>query len=170
MTTIRTAVATAALLAALAACGTPVAGTPAAQPAPPPPPTTAPTTPPPDPAADREAIEAVFHDYYRALQAQDFPTACGYTAPETVSRLLADLHARGVEAATCEEGITAIYAIPENVRNVERTAQNAEIEEVEVNGDQATIRWTSRVEGETRPATTRLRRVDGEWKLSGTGT
>src|SRR5688500_1748712 len=112
--TIRTAVAAATLVAARAGCGSPVTGTPAAQPAPPP--TPAPTTPPPDPAADRQAIESVFQDYYRALRAENFTTACGYNAPETTSRLLADLRARGVEASTCEEGMTAIYAIPENAR------------------------------------------------------
>jgi hypothetical protein len=165
--TIRTAVAAAALVAALAGCGNPVAGTPAAQPAPPP--TPAPTTPPPDPAADRQAIESVFHDYYRALRARDFATACGFNAPETTSRLLADLQTRGVEANTCEEGMTAVYAIPENARVVEQAAQNASIEGVTVNGNQATLSWTSKVNGRTGPGTTHLRRVDGRWLLSGTG-
>jgi hypothetical protein len=164
--TIRTAVAAAALVAALGGCGTQVAGTPAPQPAPPAPA----TTPPPDPAADREAIESVFHDYYRALRAQDFTTACGYNAPETTSRLLADLHARGVDAATCEEGMTAVYAIPENARVVEQAAENATIENVTVNGDQATLEWTSKVNGRTGSGTTHLRRVDEAWLLSGTGT
>jgi hypothetical protein len=166
--TIRTAVAAAALVAALAGCGSPVAGTPAAQPAPPP--TPAPTTPPPDPAADRQAIESVFHDYYRALRAQDFTTACSHNAPETTSRLLADLHARGVDANTCEEGMTAVYAIPENARVVEQAGQNAKIDQVRVNGDQAVISWTSKVNGRTGPGTTHLRRVDGRWLLSGGGT
>ncbi|OLT04917.1 hypothetical protein BJF90_20860 [Pseudonocardia sp. CNS-004] len=92
--TIRTAVAAAALVAALGGCGTQVAGTPAPQTPPPMPVSTPVTTPPPDPAADRAAIEGVFHDYYRALRAQEFTTACAYNAPETTSRLLADLHAR----------------------------------------------------------------------------
>jgi hypothetical protein len=164
--TIRTAVAAATLTAALAGCGSPVAGTPTAQPGPPPPPP-APTTPPPDPAADRQAIETVFRDYYRALRARDFTTACGYNAPETTSRLLADLHARGVEANTCEEGMTAVYAIPENARIVEQAGKNATIKEVAVSGDTATLDWTSKVDGRTGPATTHLRRVDGQWLLSG---
>jgi hypothetical protein len=166
--TIRTAVAAAALVAAIAGCGSPVAGTPAAQPAPPP--TPAPTTPPPDPAADRQAIESVFHDYYRALRARDFATACGYNAPETTSRLLADLHARGVEANTCEEGMTAVYAIPENARIVEQVGQNATIGDVTVNGNEATLNWTSKVNGKSGQGATHLRRVDGRWLLSGTGS
>jgi hypothetical protein len=164
--TIRTAVAAAALVAALAGCGNPVAGTPAAQPAPPP----APTTPPPDPAADRQAIETVFHDYYRALRARDFTAACGYNAPETTSRLLADLGARGVDANTCEEGMTAVYAIPENARIVEQVGQNATIDDVTVNGNEATLNWTSKVNGRSGQGATHLRRVDGRWLLSGTGT
>ncbi len=168
MKTIRTAVVAAALVAALAGCGSPVAGTPAPQPAPPP--TPAPTTPPPDPAADRRAIESVFHDYYRTLNARDFATACGYHAPETTSRLLADLHARGVEANTCEEGMTAVYAIPDNAKIVEQVGKNATINDVTVNGDGATIEWTSKVNGKTGPGTTHLRRVDSRWLLSSSGT
>ena len=170
MKTIRTAVAAAALVAALAGCGTPVAGTPAAQPAPPPAPTTprpAPTTPPRDLAADRRAIETVFHDYYRALRARDFAAACSYNAPETTSRMLADLHVRGVEANTCEEGMTAVYAIPENARVVEQVAKNAQIENITVNGDQATIQWSSRVGGRNGSGTTNMRRVDERWLVSG---
>ena len=167
MKTIRTAVAAAALVAALAGCGSPVAGTPAAQPAPPT--TPAPTTPPPSPAEDRQAIEGVFHDYYRALLARDFTTACGYNAPETTSRLLAELHTRGVDANTCEEGMTAVYAIPENAKVVEQAGQNATIGNVTVNGDLATIDWTSKVNGKSGPGTTHLRRVDGRWLLSGSG-
>jgi hypothetical protein len=112
----------------------------------------------------------VFHDYYRALRDRDFATACGYNAPETTSRLLADLRARGVDASTCEEGMTAVYAIPENARVVEQVGQNATIQDVTVNGAQATIRWTSKVGGRSGPGTTHLRRVDGRWLLSGAAT
>jgi hypothetical protein len=165
MKTIRTAVAAAALVAALAGCGTPVAGTPAAQPAPPPPP----TTPPPDPAADRRAIETVFNDYYRALQAEDFATACGFHAQETTDQLLAKLQARGVEAATCEEGLTAVYALPDTARVVDLVAKTAKVDNVTVTGDQATLKWSSEIDGKRSPGTTQLRRVDGRWLLASTG-
>ena len=168
MKTIRTAVAAAALVAALAGCGSPVAGTPAPQPAPPATPVR--TTPPPSPAADRQAVETVFRDYYRALQDRDFAKACSYNAPETTSRLLADLHTRGVDAGTCEEGMTAVYAIPENAKIVEQVAKNATIDSVRVTGEEAVIKWTSKVNGKTGPGTTHLRRVDGRWMLSGGGT
>jgi ketosteroid isomerase-like protein len=162
MKTIRTAVAAAALVAALAGCGTPVAGTPAPQP---PPPTT-----PPDPAADQRAIEALFQDYYQALRAQDFATACSYNAPETTDQLLANLRSRGVEAATCEEGMTAIYAIPNTARVVEQVAETATIENITVTGDEATLNWSSEVDGTRSPGSTQLRRADGRWLLASVGT
>ena len=165
MKTIRTAVAAAALVAALAGCGAPVAGTPAAQPAPPPP-----TTPPPDPVADRRAIETVFQDYYNALQTQDFATACSLHAPETTDQMLAKLRSRGIEAAACEDGMTAVYALPDTARVVELVAETAKVDDVTLSGDVATLKWSSEVNGKRSPGTTQLRRVDGRWLLASTGT
>jgi ketosteroid isomerase-like protein len=164
MKTIRTAVAAAALVAALAGCGAPVAGTPAAQPAPPP------TTTPPDPAADRRAIETVFQDYYNALQTQDFATACNLHAPETTDQMLAKLRSRGIEAEACEDGMTAVYALPDTARVVELVAETAKVDDVTLSGDVATLKWSSEVNGKRSPGTTQLRRVDGRWLLASTGT
>jgi hypothetical protein len=165
MKTIRTAVAAAALVAALAGCGASVAGTPAAQPAPPPP-----TTPPPDPVADRRAIETVFKDYYNALQTQDFATACSLHAPETTDQMLAKLRSRGIEAEACEDGMTAVYALPDTARVVELVAETAKVDDVTLSGDVATLKWSSEVNGKRSPGTTQLRRVDGRWLLASTGT
>jgi hypothetical protein len=165
MKTIRTAVAAAALVAALTGCGAPVAGTPAAQPAPPPP-----TTTPPDPAADRRAIEKVFQDYYNALQTQDFATACSLHAPETTEQMLAKLRSRDIEAAACEDGMTAVYALPDTARIVELVAETAKVDDVTLTGDVATLKWSSEVNGKRTPGTTQLRRVDGRWLLASTGT
>jgi ketosteroid isomerase-like protein len=164
MKTIRTAVAAAGLVAALAGCGTPVAGTPAPQPAPPPS-----LAAPPDPATDQRAIETLFQDYYGALRAHDFAAACGFNAPETTDQMLANLRSRGVEAATCEDAMTAIYAIPENARIADQVAENATIENVVVTGDEATVTWSSEIDGNRSPGTTRLRRVDGRWLLASAG-
>ena len=164
MKTIRTAVAAAALVAALAGCGASVAGTPAAQPAPPPP-----TTTPPDPVADRRAIEKVFQDYYNALQTQDFATVCSLHAPETTDQMLAKLRSRGIEAAACEDGMTAVYALPDTARVVELVAETAKVDDVTLSGDVATLKWSSEVNGKRSPGTTQLRRVDGRWLLASTG-
>jgi hypothetical protein len=65
--------------------------------------------------------------------------------------------------------MTAVYAIPENARVVEQAGKNATIDKVTVDGDQATLNWTSKVNGKSGPGTTQLRRVDGKWLLSGAG-
>jgi ketosteroid isomerase-like protein len=156
--TIRAALAGTALVAVLAGCGTPVAGTPAAQPA-----------PPPDPAADRQAVEDVFHQYYDALQARDFPRACSYNAPETTEQLLASLRTRGVDAASCEEAFTAVYAVPGAEQIVQEAADTAVVQDIAVAGDSASITWSSEVGGGRRTATTQLRRGADRWLLLDVG-
>jgi ketosteroid isomerase-like protein len=153
--TIRTAVAAAALVAALAGCGTPVAGTPAPQ--------------PPDPAADQRAVEDVFRQYYEALRARDFSRACGFNAPETTEQLLTTLRGRGVEASSCEEAFTAVYAVPGAAQLVEQAADTATIENVAVTGDTATITWSSEVRGQRTQATSDLRREGTRWLLVSVG-
>jgi hypothetical protein len=160
MNTFRVAVAAAALLAALAGCGTPVSGT--ATPAPPPPTTSA---PPVDPAVAREEIEAAFRGYYEALRAQDFTTACAFHADETTRQLLAELARRGVTAATCEEALTAVYAVPGNAEGVETVAESATVDDVAVDGDDATITWSAEIKGARETTTSKLRRIDGTWRL-----
>jgi hypothetical protein len=154
----------AAALVALTACGTPVAGTPAPQPGPPPPSVVA-----PDPAVDQQAVETVFHDYYEALLARDFAAACEFNAPETTQQLLANLQSRGITADTCEEALTAVYAIPGAAETVDGIVQGAEVQGVVVTGDNASITWSAEVNGARNTVTSQLRRVDGQWRLVDTG-
>ncbi|TQM03886.1 hypothetical protein [Pseudonocardia kunmingensis] len=154
----------AAALVALTACGNPVAGTPAPQPGPPPPSVVA-----PDPAADQQAVEAVFRDYYEALLARDFATACEFNAPETTQQLLANLQSRGITADTCEEALTAVYAIPGAAETVDGIVQGAQVQGVVVTGDTASITWSAEVNGARNTVTSQLRRVDGQWRLVDTG-
>jgi hypothetical protein len=173
MKTLRTAVTAAAVaaLAALSGCGTPVAGTPAPQPGAAPGPSSAPNLTAVDPAADRQAVETVFRDYYGALLARDFAKACTFNAPETTQRMLATLLESGITAATCEEGFTAVYAIPGTPETVERIAKGAEVKSVDVSGDAAGITWSAEVrQGDRRTVTSQLRRIDGQWRLVSTGT
>jgi hypothetical protein len=166
MKTLRTAVTAAAVaaLAALSGCGTPIAGTPAPQPGPPP------TAAAPDPAADQKAVEAVFQDYYKALLARDFATACGFNAPETTQQLLANLQSRGITAATCEEALTAVYALPGAAETVDGIVKGAAIQGVSITDDVASITWTAEVGGTRNTVTSQLRRIDGAWRLVDTGT
>jgi hypothetical protein len=169
----------AAALVALTACGTPVAGTPAPQPGPPPPSVTAPDPPGSVaggvgalayPAEDQKAVETVFHEYYEALLARDFASACGFNAPETTQQLLANLQARGITADTCEEALTAVYAIPGAAETVDGIVKGAAVQGVSVTGDNASITWSAQVNGARNTVTSQLRRVDGQWRLVDTGT
>jgi ketosteroid isomerase-like protein len=157
--TIRTAVAAAALVAALAGCGTPVAGTPAPQP-----------SPPPDPVADQRAVEDVFHQYYEALRVRDFARACSFNAPETTDQLLANLRSRGVEAATCEEALTAVYAVPGAAQVVDQIVSTATVDGVTVTGDTATVTWSSEFGGTRNTVSSELRREGDRWLLVDVGT
>jgi len=154
----------AAALVGLTACGTPVAGTPAPQPGPPPS-----SVAVPDPAADQQAVETVFHDYYEALLARDFAAACEFNAPETTQQLLANLRSRGITADTCEEALTAVYAIPGAAETVDGIVQGAQVQGVVVTGDNASITWSAEVNGARNTVTSQLRRVDGQWRLVDTG-
>ncbi len=164
MKTLRTAVAAVAVLAALSGCGTQVAGTPAAQPGPPPPAAAA-----PDPAADQQAVEAVFQGYYEALLGRDFARACTYNAPETTQQLLANLQSRGITAATCEEALTAVYALPGAAETVDGIVKGATVQSVSITDDVASITWTAEVKGTRNTVTSQLRRIDGQWRLVDTG-
>jgi ketosteroid isomerase-like protein len=167
MNTFRTVVAAAALFAALAGCGTQVSGS--ATPAPPPP-TTASSVAPVDPAVARQDVEAAFRDYYAALRARNFTAACALHADETTVRLLDELRRRGVTATTCEEALTAVYAIPGNAEAVDAIAQSATVEEITVTGEDATIAWSATIDGKRETTTSSLRRIDNTWRLITTRT
>jgi hypothetical protein len=84
--------------------------------------------------------------------------------------MLAKLRSRGIEAAACEDGMTAVYALPDTARVVELVAETAKVDDVTLTGDVATLKWSSEVNGKRSPGITQLRRVDGRWLLASTGT
>jgi hypothetical protein len=168
MKTFRTTVAAAALFAALVGCGTSVSGS--ASPAPPPPAPPTPSAPPVDPAEARQNIETAFRDYYEALRDEDFAAACAFHAPETTERLLAKLRGRGVTAESCEEALTAVYAVPGNAEQVESIGQSAIVDDITVTGENAEITWSADVNGGRETTTSALRRIDGRWLLLATKT
>ena len=57
----------------------------------------------------RAEIEQAFKGYQTALLARDFPTACGYNAPESTQKLIASVATQGIQASTCEEALAGIY-------------------------------------------------------------
>jgi type III secretion system FlhB-like substrate exporter len=72
-----------------------------------------------------------------------------------------------VRAATCEEAFTAVFAEGGSADVADTIARSAEIDDIEVDEDRATVRWTATVDvgGEPMPATWGMRRIDGAWKL-----
>jgi ABC-type transport system substrate-binding protein len=175
MKTIRIALASVALAAALSACGSGGAVSTAAADSAAPSATgsAAPSgTAAPDAAAtaDAAAVETVFRGYYEALIARDFATACTLNAPETTAKMLENLKAQGLTAATCEEAFTTIYAIPGAAEAADGIARSAEIQDITVNGDDATITWSAEVQGQRPTVTNGVRRIDGQWRLLDTSS
>jgi hypothetical protein len=166
------AAASAVLALALAACGGPTAPSAPAAPAPAAP---APTDPPGASAvaaapvsveADKAAVQDVFRRYYQALLARDWTTACEVNAPETKEALLRNLKQQGgVTAGSCEEAFSRIYDNPAAAQIADEIAKSAQVTDVTVTGDQATITWNAQVQGQRPTVTNGLRRVDGAWRL-----
>lgn len=173
MTMIRNLVTAAALVTALASCSGPTpAGTDAA----------GTTTPPaggstaaPGPAGgavggDESAVETAFAGYNQALSARDFPTACALNAPESVEALLAAIEeGLGQRPADCVEAFEIVYAGPGTAEVADATTKTAQIQDVAVTGETATVTWSAQVQGQTQTVTSDLRLIDGNWRLVDTG-
>ncbi|HXV92765.1 MAG TPA: hypothetical protein VD813_05665 [Pseudonocardia sp.] len=139
-----------------------------------PPSTGAPSTTPAVPgglpegsSADEAAVGGVFQAYYQALLERDFAAACELTAPETTTRLVEELAAQGVPVGSCEEALTLIYQQPEAARVADEVASSAEIQDISVDGERATITWSATTQGQTPSVTNDLRLIDGQWRLLG---
>lgn len=119
-----------------------------------------------DPTAE---INQTFKGYYTALLARDFPAACGYTAPESTERLLAALATQGVRAATCKDGLAAVFDEPGAADISDTIARTAKVNDIQVDGDEATVKWSSTVDGQQQDGTYGMHRIDGQWKLVAAG-
>jgi len=137
MSTMRTAVTAAALAAVLAACG----------------------------ESTEAGVEQAFRGYHAALLARDFRVACTYNTPEATAKLLASLRTQGIEAAGCEDAFAAIYAEAGGSAAADRVGNTVQVQNIAVNGDDATVNWTAELDGEPRPSTSRMHRVDGQWRF-----
>src|SRR4051812_46182442 len=104
-------------------------------------------------ADPKDAVGQTFKDYYAALLARDFPTACSYTAPESTQALLSALATQGIRATTCEDAFTAVFNEPGAADISDTIARTAKIDDIAVNGNDATIKWTATVDGQAQSAT-----------------
>jgi hypothetical protein len=123
-------------------------------------------------AAEAEAgVRESFVTYNAALANRDYKTACGRLAPETVTKLRANVKAAGLTdaPADCEGLLGEIYAStdqdPKQKKALDEIVNSAEVDSVKVTGDTAVINWSATVGGTKTPISQTARRIDGEWKL-----
>ncbi|MCO1656054.1 hypothetical protein [Pseudonocardia humida] len=110
-------------------------------------------------------IDEAFKGYHTAVLARDFPAACAYNAPEATAKLLSSLATQGVNAATCEEAFAVVFDQGGAAETADTISRTAKIDDIQVDGDEATVRWTAVVDGNASPTTWGMRRIDGAWKL-----
>lgn len=121
-------------------------------------------------AADKAAVETVFHSYHQALLARDFATACGLNSAEASADLMRHVRAQGGRADSCEQALTTVYGSPAAAAVADGVSTSAQVRQVQVIGDTATISWTFDNQGNPEPVDTGLRRIDGQWRLLDVGT
>lgn len=172
----RTVVAAAVLACALAACSAGGTGAPASPSAGP---TAgaataggaaAPTTTAPQGAVGTEeaAVEAALRAYQQAIATGDWPIACSLNAPETSVALVAAVQAAGGQVGTCEEALAAVFGQPGAAETAVEAAGTTVVEDVTVEGLNATISWTSMRQGQPRDDAATMQLIDGQWRLAGT--
>lgn len=118
---------------------------------------------------DEAAVETIFRSYHQALLARDFATACVLNAPETSAELIRNANARGGQATTCEQALTAVYASPGAGAVADGVSNSAEVRDVVVTGDSAVVSWTFDNQGRPEPVDTGVRLIDGQWRLLAVG-
>jgi hypothetical protein len=123
-------------------------------------------------AGDAEGdVRETFEDYNTALAERDYDDACDQLAPETVTKLRANVAKAGLKDAPddCPGLLKAIYATtdkdPTQKKVLDEVAKSAKIDKVTVTGDSAVINWNATVGGKVTQVTQSARRIGGEWKL-----
>lgn len=117
---------------------------------------------------EEAAVETALRAYQGAIAVRDFPIACTLNAPETSEQLVALVQAQGAQIATCEEAFTVVFDQPGAIEVAAESAATTTVQDVTIEGENATIRWTSQVQGQPSTVTNTLRAIDGQWRLVGT--
>jgi len=177
MKSIRTAAAAVLLAGVLAACS--AGGTdPAATPSSPGPTAGAataggavtPSTTPAQGAAGPEeaAVAAALRSYQESIANADWPLACTLNTTEASAQLVAAVKAGGGQVGTCEEALGAVFGQPGALETAMEALNSTVVDEVTVEGLNATIFWTSQRQGQPRSDGATMQLVDGAWRLAGT--
>lgn len=126
---------------------------------------------PSTPAAggDAAAVEAAFRGHNQALLARDFATACSLNSPETNQQLIQQASAGGGQVSNCEDALKKLYASPRGAAISDGIGRNAQIQDVQLHGDTATVTWSVQAQGRQSTTRTEMRRIDGQWRLVAAG-
>lgn len=161
-----------AVLTATAACGgSTVTGAPApaATPAAPAPVSASAAAPAPGASApgDEAAVRGVFGRYNQALLSRDFETACAALVAGGGQKLAAGVAAQIQKpVGSCPDALAAVYSNQQAAAALDEATRNLMIQSVAVAGDNATVTYTSAVQGKaTQPFSIVLQRQSGEWKV-----
>lgn len=128
----------------------------------------APTTSAGATGAEEVKVEAALRAYQTALSTGDFVSACRLNAPEASAQLVAAVRAAGAQVGTCEEALTAVFGQPGARETAAEAAASTTVQDVVVDGLNATITWTSQRQGQTRSDEATLQSIGGQWRLAGT--
>jgi hypothetical protein len=120
-------------------------------------------------ASPESEVEAAFRGYYDAILVRDFETACGFNAPETNDQIVSTMEALGTTVSSCPEALEKTVEDSATAEALDTIAETAEVQEVTVTGETATLRWSADTEDGQSTTTTPLRRIDGQWSLVYTG-
>lgn len=126
---------------------------------------------PPSPAerepatAEEAAVEAAFRGWQQALAAKDFAAACGLNTTEANEALVGALTAGGAPVETCEEGYALVLNQPEALETSRVVAETAQVQDVVVEGENATVTWSAQVQDQRPTTENGLRLVDGQWRM-----
>lgn len=110
----------------------------------------------------------MFAGYDKALLARDFTTACSHMALSTSQGMITALAAGGAQVTSCEEALTAVYAVPEAAGSLDEAARSATITDVAVDGDIARVTYSGEAGGRRSTGLVqKMQRTDGRWLLLG---
>lgn len=123
-------------------------------------------------AGGEEEVREMFDDYTQALADRDWDEACDNLAPETTDKLKSNVAQLGVTQdapSDCEGLMNLLYDTidkdPTAKKTIDDITKSANVKEVKITGDSASVSWSATVNGTETPVTQSARIIDGEWKL-----
>jgi hypothetical protein len=120
---------------------------------------------------EEAAVRAAFTEYNAALAAKDWDKSCTYLAPETTTKLRANVRKLGYNTIPkdCPRLLAATYGAVESQPGqkgvIEKVLKSAKVDGVDVQGNTAVIDWHADFNGTQRPVEQSARKIKGAWKL-----